>query len=79
MIQDTIAHTNTDLAFSPNIIASAGLQYEPIKGMSIHFLGKHVGDQFLDNTSTETRKFDAECKYVLHALYRSVGVNRSNK
>ena len=69
MIQDTIAHTNTDLAFSPNIIASAGLQYEPIKGMSIHFLGKHVGDQFLDNTSTETRKLDAYTIFNLQIKY----------
>ena len=58
-LQDTIAHSGTDLAFSPNIIASAGLQYEPLDGMSIHISGKHVGDQFLDNTSTKTRKLDA--------------------
>jgi len=56
--QDTIAHTNSDLAFSPNIIATAGIKYEPLEGLSINFLGKHVGDQFLDNTSTETRKLN---------------------
>ena len=67
--QDTIAHTNTDLAFSPNIIASAGLQYEAFKGMSIHFLGKHVGDQFLDNTSTQTRKLDAYTVFNLQVKY----------
>ena len=69
MIQDTINHTNTDLAFSPNIIASAGLQYEPLKGMSIRFLGKHVGDQFLDNTSTETRRLNAYTTCDLHVNY----------
>lgn len=53
--QDTIVHTNSDLAFSPNIIASAAINYEPIEGLSINLLGKHVGDQFLDNTSTSTR------------------------
>ena len=59
MIQDTINHTNTDLAFSPNSIASLGMQYEPFKGMNIRFFVKHVGDQFLDNTSTYTRKLNA--------------------
>ena len=56
--QDTIAHTNSDLAFSPNIIATAGIKYEPLEGLSINFLGKYVGEQFLDNTSTETRKLN---------------------
>ena len=67
--QDTIAHTNTDLSFSPDIIASAGLQYEPLKGMSIRFLGKHVGEQFLDNTSTDTRKLNAYSTCDLHVNY----------
>ena len=67
--QDTIAHTNTNLAFSPNLIASAGLQYNPIEGMSIRILGKHVGDQFLDNTSTQTRKLDAYTTFNLQVKY----------
>ena len=67
--QDTIAHSNSDLAFSPNIIASAGLQYEPLDGLSINLLGKHVGDQFLDNTSTETRKLNAYTTCNLQVNY----------
>ncbi len=67
--QDTKAHTNSDLAFSPNIIASAGLQYEPLEGLSINLLGKHVGDQFLDNTSTETRKLNAYTTCNLQVNY----------
>ena len=67
--QDTIAHSNTDLAFSPNIIAAAGLKYEPLKGLSVNLLGKHVGDQFLDNTATETRKLDAYTTFNLQVKY----------
>lgn len=67
--QDTIAHTNTDLSFSPDIIASAGIQYEPIQNMSIRIFGKHVGDQFLDNTSTDTRKLNAYTTCDLHVNY----------
>ena len=67
--QDTIAHSNADLAFSPNIIAAAGLKYEPLKGLSINLLGKHVGDQFLDNTSAETRKMDAYTTFNLQVKY----------
>ncbi|MFK7784096.1 MAG: TonB-dependent receptor [Crocinitomicaceae bacterium] len=57
--QDTLVHTNTDLAFSPNIIASAGIGYEPFKGFEVNLLGKYVGSQFLDNTSSENRKIDS--------------------
>lgn len=57
--QDTISHTNTDLAFSPNIISSLGLLYSPVKGLEIGLTGKYVGDQFLDNTSTDGRKLNA--------------------
>jgi iron complex outermembrane receptor protein len=59
MIQDVIAHKNTDIAFSPNIIAAAGVSYEPIKGFDITLTFKHVGKQYLDNTSSDDRKMNA--------------------
>jgi iron complex outermembrane receptor protein len=59
MIQDVIAHTNTDIAFSPSVISSFGINYEPIKNLEINLLSKYVGKQYLDNTSNEARKLDA--------------------
>lgn len=50
---------NTDLAFSPNIIAGSQLEYQPLEGLSIAWLSKYVGEQFLDNTSSDLRKLDA--------------------
>ena len=67
--QDTIAHKNTDLAFSPNIIASLGIQYYPLEGLSINLIGKHVGDQFLDNTSIQTRMLNAYTTFSLQMNY----------
>jgi iron complex outermembrane receptor protein len=67
--EEKILHTNTDLAFSPNVITSAGLKYDPIKNLSINFIGKHVGDQFLDNTSTQTRKLNAYTTFNLQMQY----------
>jgi len=72
--QDTISHTNTDLAFSPNIVSSVGLQYEPLEDLTINFSGKHVGDQFLDNTSTETRKLNAYTTFNLQMEYTLEGL-----
>lgn len=57
--QLAIVHTNTDLAFSPNIVTSLSLLYEPVKGLKFNVLSKYVGQQFLDNTSTDSRSLDA--------------------
>jgi iron complex outermembrane recepter protein len=53
--QKEIQHSNTDLALSPNIIASLSLNFEPIKNLNISVLSKYVGKQFLDNTSNSDR------------------------
>lgn len=58
-IQDEIVHTNTDLAFSPNVIGTLGLNYEPVKGLELGWTTKYVGSQFLDNTSSSDRMLDA--------------------
>lgn len=44
-------YTDTDISFSPNVVSSVILTLKPIKGMEIAFINKHVGRQFLDNTS----------------------------
>ena len=49
---------DTDIAFSPNIIASSQLLYSPTKGLEIGLLSKYVGEQFLDNTASDDRKID---------------------
>ncbi len=50
---------NTDIAFSPNFVAASQLQYTPFKGFEVALLSKYVGEQFLDNTSSQARKLDA--------------------
>lgn len=58
-VEEVINHTNTDLAFSPNLITALGLNYEPVEGLVLGATSKYVSDQYLDNTSTDTRKLDA--------------------
>ena len=45
----------THIAFSPNTIAGANLQWKPLKGLEFNLMNKYVGIQFLDNT-TEVKK-----------------------
>lgn len=52
-------YTNTDISFSPNVIAASGLSFLPVRGMEITLLSKYTGKQYLDNTSNESRKIDA--------------------
>ena len=68
-IQEVIAHKNTDIAFSPNIIAAAGIMYEPIKNLEIGLLSKYVGKQYLDNTSNEDRKLNPFTTTNLNVAY----------
>ncbi len=61
--QEAITHTNTDLAFSPNVIASGELEYDFLedksgKSLKVALLGKYVGQQYIDNTSNENTILD---------------------
>jgi iron complex outermembrane receptor protein len=56
---------NTDISFSPNVIAGSGLNYKPVKNFEATLLTKYVGQQYLDNTSNSQRSIDA---YVVNDL-----------
>lgn len=57
--QEAITYTNTDIAFSPNVVGSAIIEFKPTKNLSINWLSKYVGQQFLDNTGNDGRALDA--------------------
>ena len=57
--QEEITYTNTDIAFSPNVVGSAILDYRPFKNFELSLLNKYVGSQYMDNTMNENRKLDA--------------------
>jgi len=55
--KENIYH-NTDISFSPGVVASAGINFIPIKNGEINLQSKYVGRQFLDNTSHISRSID---------------------
>ncbi|GMQ30066.1 TonB-dependent receptor [Algoriphagus confluentis] len=57
--QEAFTYTNTDIAFSPNVVGSAIIEFKPSKNLSLNWLSKYVGRQFLDNTANEARSLDA--------------------
>ncbi|MCB0598837.1 MAG: TonB-dependent receptor [Lewinellaceae bacterium] len=61
--QEGVGHENTDLSFSPDVIAGAGLTYEIFRRDSRHdaafsLLSKYVSRQYIDNTSDRGNSID---------------------
>jgi iron complex outermembrane receptor protein len=62
-------YANTDISFSPNVVAGSALIYSPTKGFELGLLTKYVGKQYLDNTSNESRKIDGYLTNDLRVTY----------
>jgi iron complex outermembrane receptor protein len=56
---NTVNHGKSDISFSPNVIVGSQFTYNLRKNLEVALLTKYVGKQYLDNTSTESRKLDA--------------------
>ncbi len=56
--QEKINYKNTDLAFSPNVIWASLFNYKVNENTSVDFISKYVGEQFIDNSSSEDRMLD---------------------
>ncbi len=59
----------TNIAFSPNIIAGNYLNYQPVESLTINFLSKFVGEQYLSNTDTKASKLDSYFTSDLNLTY----------
>ena len=61
--QEAVEHGTTDIAFSSNLIAFGRLNYDVLKNenqqLTVALAGKHVGRQYIDNTSNENTVLDA--------------------
>lgn len=79
--KDTLRLGQTNLAFSPELILGSQLTYTILnqtKGttsrkLDLSLLSKLVGDQYLDNTSDDSRKLDAYFINDLKLNYRCTG------
>lgn len=69
--QKSVAHGETDIAFSPSVVAGGSIVLIPANGLEISLPGKYVGRQYLDNTSNKQRSLsdyyvqDARVAYTL--------------
>ena len=81
-VQAVFQRQNTDIAFSPGIVAFGRLAWGASPnfakdglGLSVAVAGKHVGKQFMDNTSNEHTSlpayttFEAQVRYVVRPSF----------
>lgn len=52
---DEREYRNTDIAFSPSVVAASSFSWEPLKNLFIGLTSKYVGRQYIDNTMSEER------------------------
>ncbi len=57
--QNAVAHKNTDISFSPSVVAGATINVLPLQHLEISLLSKYVGKQYMDNSQREDRKLNA--------------------
>jgi len=67
-------HLSTStIAFSPAIISSGRISWEPVKHLKTSWTSKYVGKQYLDNTQDETKIIQA---YLIHDFQIAYHINR---
>lgn len=57
--QNAVAHKNTDISFSPAVIAGAAINLLPVPNFEISLLSKYVGKEYMDNSQGDNRKLNA--------------------
>src|SRR5690606_31790578 len=60
---------NTDISFSPSVVAGNMLEYSPIEKLHLGFLSKFVGEQYMGNIDSEASKLDSYFVNDLNIVY----------
>ncbi len=60
---------NTNISYSPEIVAGGILSYFPISDLELAWISKYVGQQYLDNTSNNLRAINPYFKNDLRFIY----------
>ncbi len=74
LIRDGVTQNlgDTNIAFSPNIVAGNSITYAPIENLGLSLLSKYVGEQYLSNTDTEASKLEGYFTNDLNVSYEII-------
>ncbi|MAM19735.1 MAG: TonB-dependent receptor [Christiangramia sp.] len=56
---ELVNYGDSNISFSPEIVAGNMLEYRPVQNLELKLLSKYVGEQFMSNTEAEASKLDA--------------------
>ncbi len=65
---------NTNISFSPSVVAGNMLEYSPIKKLQLGFLSKFVGEQYMGNTDSKKSKLDSYFINDVNIIYTLDGL-----
>ena len=60
---------NTNISFSPSVVAGNMLEFSPIQNLQLGFLSKFVGEQYMGNIDSEASKLDSYFVNDLNIVY----------
>ncbi len=70
--QETEFYPQTNISFSPSVVAGSDLSFHLFKGFETSLISKYVGKQYIDNTSSNERALKAyfvnnlQIRYTVH-------------
>lgn len=56
---ELVDYGNTEISFSPEIVAGNIINYMPVDGLELKLLSKYVGDQYMSNIEAENSELDS--------------------
>jgi iron complex outermembrane receptor protein len=59
----------TNIAFSPNVVAGQVITFLPVKGLQVNVLSKFVGDQYMGNIDSDNSKLESYSTTDLNVSY----------
>ena len=62
-------YRSSDVAFSPALVGSAGINFLPLKNTELSLLSKYVSKQYLDNTGNKNRSLNSFYTQDIRAVY----------
>ncbi|RZJ73881.1 TonB-dependent receptor [Flavobacterium sp.] len=60
---------NTDIAFSPNVVAANAITFAPTRNFQVSLLSKFVGEQYMGNIDSDASKLDSYATSDLSVSY----------
>lgn len=60
---------DVDIAYSPSVVGTAGIAFDPVKSLTLTLTGKYVGSQYFDNTMNSERGLNPYFTSSLRADY----------